>query len=286
MIKRILVALDPSSQTEVATRFSIDLATANKARLTGLAVVNTEQISSEVGAGGIGTIYYAEKLRSYLSKKSRDTASQLVDRFKSAVGASGLKHSEMVEEGVPFERIIEDMKYYDLLVMGRDPHFYYNKPDEKTKTLGSVVKKGIAPVLVVNDEHHEVHRVLLANDGSDACARTMQAFAHLQPFGTNLEIEIANVFNDAGDSSEDEQMSHLQNHLAATYLRSHGYAKVNEVSLAGTDVGQTLCKYAEEKKVDMLVAGAHAVSAIQRLTFGSTTAYLLKNSPSLLFVQH
>ena len=286
MIKRILVALDPSAQTEVATLFSIDLAKENDAQLTGLAIVNTDQISSEVGTGGIGTIYYAEKLRTYLGKKSREKASELVERFKKEVDQSELKHSEKVEEGVPFERIIEDMKYYDLLVMGREPHFYYNKPDEKTKTLSAVVKRGIAPVLVVNNEHHGVNRVLLANDGSAPCARTMQAFAHLHPFGHNLEIEVVNVYNDAGDSSDEEQLSRLKNHLAANFLRAHGYETVNEASIAGTKVGETLCRYADEKNVDMLVAGAHAVSAIQRLTFGSTTSHLIENSPSLVFVQH
>jgi len=284
MIKRVLVALDPDSDTPAATQCAVDLAQRHHGKLTGLAVVDTKHISSEVGTGGIGTIYYADQLREHLGKESRKKAQELIDQFKDTVEETGVPHSEGVEEGVPFERIMEDMKYHDILVIGRDSHFFYYRPEEKTNTLARVVKKGVAPVIVTHKEHRPINNVLLAYDGSDASARAMQAFVQLNPFGQEVSIKIIHVRD--GETNKNVGMSKLILRLAAQYIQAHGYEQLETESLSSGSETNKIMNYAEDMKADLIIAGAHSVNAIKRLTFGSTTSDLLDNSPAAMLLHH
>ncbi|MDA0378587.1 MAG: universal stress protein [Bacteroidetes bacterium] len=53
MIKRILVALDPDSDTVVAVQYAISIAQQTSARITGLAVVDTKNIEASSRGGAI-----------------------------------------------------------------------------------------------------------------------------------------------------------------------------------------------------------------------------------------
>ena len=139
MIKRILVALDPDSDTPVATRYAADVATRYEAEVSGLAVVDLENIEADTRGGGIGSMYYAEKLRENLTEETRAAAERLIATFDRALEGSGIVHRNRVEEGVPVRRIVEDLKYYDLLVIGKDPHFFYGNPTQETDILAHVL---------------------------------------------------------------------------------------------------------------------------------------------------
>src|SRR6056297_3156505 len=193
MINRILVALDLDIDTPLAMRFAIKLAKKFEASVSGLAVVDTVNIAAQVGGGAIGTIYYAEELRKHMTEDSRKEAARLLATFEEMADKAGVKHSQLMAEGVPYERILEDLKYHDLLVIGRESHFFFNRPKKDTDTLADIVKKSTAPTLVVNESDQDVKRVVVAHDGSNASARSLQWFVQLEPFGKNLEMDIVHV---------------------------------------------------------------------------------------------
>jgi len=284
MIKRILVALDPDSDTPVATRYGIELAKRFKASLSGLAVIDTKHIATESGGGGIGTIYFSEMLERHLSSEAIETARRLTETFEQAVEEADIEHANWVKSGVPFERIIEDMKYHDILIIGRKPHFFYNRPERKTKTLAQVVKRGIIQVLVAGDEYIDIKKVMIAHDGSDASASTMQRFAQLQPFGNDIHIDVVHVR--LSESEHDHSESELRLHLAVTYLKSHGFNDIREVSLEEGPPDGRLLKFISQNDSNLVVAGAHSVSAIRRIAFGSTTSAFLEDSPVPVFLYH
>ena len=276
MIKRILVALDPDSDTLAATRYAIDVAQLYDAEVTGLAVVDLQSIESSSRGGGIGSFYYAKKLEEKLTADTRKRARILLEEFEADMAGSGVGISEIVQEGVPFERIVEDMKYYDLLIMGKDPHFFYAHPKKDTQTLARVVKNTVGPTMVVGTEHREVKNVLIAYDGSTSSARAARTFINLRPFG-DVDVHLVNV---AGKEREE---SELMLNLMASFFESHGF-KTASVSLTGTNTAKEIITYASDIAADLLVAGAHSVSSISRLAFGSTTRSLLKQSPVPLFL--
>lgn len=279
MIKRILVALDTDSDTPIATRYASEIAVRYDAEIVGLAVVDTGQIEAASRGGGVGSMYYAEKLKENLTEETREKAAELLSEFDAALEGTGIPHVETVEEGVPYRRIIEDMKYHDLLVVGRTPHFFYGHPDEKTKTLAKLVNETTAPTLAVGEIHRPVKRVLISYDGSEAASRTVKYFTHLKPFGSDLMIDALHVHQG------DERESRLVLGLLASYLEKHGFV-VGQTSIREDGVAEQISEYARETNVDIVVAGAHSVSLLRKLAFGSTTQKLLNECPTPLFLYH
>lgn len=283
MLKRILVALDREIVTPTAIKYSIKLAEKYDASLSGLAVVDLEAIGDTVGGGGIGTIQYAKELREKLTEESRKAAEKQLNNFKSMVEDSGVNHSNFMHEGVPHERIIEDSKYHDLLVVGRETHFFYNRPKMETKTLANIVKKGAGPTLMVTDSYRPIRRAVIAHDGSKASAYAMQWFVQLEPFGRNIEVDLVYACNQKKKEAT-EKANRIMNQ-AHDFLKAHGYENVNQLLLDKKGgAGKHIIHHVKDTDADLIVLGAHSVSAIRRLTFGSVTHELVKNSPVPLFL--
>ncbi len=280
MIKRILVPLDPDADTPVATRYATEMARQHDALVTGLAVVDTEGIAEGARGGGIGSLYYAEKLRERLTEETRAKAHDLITSFGQAMSGSGVDYRNAVEEGVPFRRINEESKSHDLIVVGREPHFFYGHPEDRTMTLVHVVKESSCPVLTVTGSHVQVDRVLVAYDGSETAARTLHAFAQLKPFGPGVAINLFTIFESADGKPEADL--HLQQ--AQTYLEAHGFA-VMAVAISGKPAEQIRAQ-AVQTRSHAIVMGAHAVSKWRQLAFGSTTATLLRDAQQPLFLFH
>lgn len=284
MISRILVALDLDIDTPLAMKYALKLAKKFEASVSGLAVVDTADIAVQVGGGAIGTIYYADEMREYMTEDSTREAAELLKKFEKLANNAGVKHNQLMEEGVPYERIIEDLKYHDLLVIGRESHFFYNRPEKETDTLADIVKKSTAPTLVVNKSYRDVNRVLIAHDGSTASARALQWFIQLQPFGKDLEMEVVHVCDLDDETTVDK--SRMLLHLVNDYLKAHGYKNIQEKLLERGDTGEKIISHVKETGADLVIMGAHSMSAIRRLTFGSTTHELVTNSPVPLFLSN
>ena len=83
----------------------------------------------------------------------------------------------------------------------------------------------------------------------------------------------------------DASEARLRIELATEYLEAHGL-EVNSAILENGEPGNALVEHASALGVDAIVAGAHAVNAIKRIAFGSTTAQLLKHCPVPLFLDN
>lgn len=279
MIKRILVALDTDSDTPVATRYGIDLARRSNARLTGLAVVDMGSIESSARGGGIGSMYYAEKLREKLTEETRERARQLIGEFKQIADTSECNHIELVEEGVPFERIVEDMKYHDMLVIGQDPHFFYAHPKKDTDTLARVIAQTIGPSLVVPGSYRPVKRVLFATDGGEPGARALRRFIQMLPFGSDFELDVLHV------ESKDSAESALYLELTRDYLTDHGFTP-NIIHMKDTNVEACILSEVEKRNADLIVAGAKTKSGMRHIHLGKSTHELLTKAAVPVFIDH
>lgn len=282
MIKRILIALDPDEDTPIATKYAISLAKRNDASVTGLAIVDTSNIYPTGIIGDPDRTHHARNLWEELTEDSRNVAGKLLEKFKTTVEKSGVRHTAITQEGASYDRIIEGMKYHDLLIVGRDSHFFYNEPKQETKTLAQVVKNGVSPTLVVTHHFEEVNKVLIAFDGSRPASRSLKSFAHLSPFGKDLEIELLQILDE--DNNEFEYGSDTILDFANDYLLEHGFKNISQNILDKENISKQILERREEISADLIVLGAHAVSAIKRLTFGSTTHELITKTDTPLFM--
>lgn len=282
MIKRILIALDPDEDTPIATQYAISLAERNDASVTGLAVVDTSNIYPTGIIGDPDETHHARNLWEELTEESRNVAGKLLEKFKTTVEKSGIRYTAITQEGASYDRIIEGMKYHDLLIVGRDSHFFYNEPKQETKTLAQVVKNGVSPTLVVTHHFEEVNKVLIAFDGSRPACRSLKSFAHLSPFGKDLEIELLHIQDEDDDEFEYGSESVLD--YANDYLLEHNIKNVSQHYLDKENVSKQILERRKKIDADLIVLGAHAVSAIKRLTFGSTTHELITKTDTPLFM--
>ena len=283
MTQRILVVLDPDDDTPTATETAIAIARRHSSEVTGLAFVDKDAIAAESMGGGIGSMYYAERMRESLAEETRAKARDLLGTFRRRVEAAGVPESEdRVGEGV-VRSLLDEMRTHDLLVAGRESHFYYNDPERRTHTLAKVLRECAAAALIVGHEVPEVGRVALAYDGSAPAARTMQKFAHLAPFGTDLDVEIVHV---RGASDEDRLASERLREDAQAYLTAHGFGRVTTTAIESSDPAERVCELAQGDRADLVVSGAYAKSGVRKLLFGSSATKLLAEAKVPLFLYH
>lgn len=276
MIKRILIALDPDEDTPIATQYAIALAKRFDASVTGLAVVDTSNIYPTGFLGEPDATHHARNLWEELTEESRQVAGELLERFQASAEKADVRYTAIKQEGASYDRIIEGMKYHDVLIVGRNSHFFYNEPRRETKTLAQIVKHGVCPTLVVMDTYRDVEHVLVAFDGSNPAARSLKSFVHLMPYGKDIHIELLYV------SEDDTTESPLD--YAGHYLNSHGFHNVSKTHRTGEKPSDIITDYQNANNIQLTVLGAHAVSAIKRLTFGSNTHDLITKSDVPLFL--
>ncbi len=282
MTKRILVVLDTDDDTTVALDTAIAIARRHSGEVTCVALVDTDAIDADTAGGGIGSMYYAEKLRGQLKQETRSKAKMLLDRFTAKLDDAGIRHTDdHVAEGARVKSLVEDMRTHDLLIAGRESHFYYAEPEKRTHTLAKVVEQAAAATLVIEKVIPTVENVLVAYDGQTAAARTLQKFAHLSPFGTDIAIELVHVREDTPDCrrESDSMMTH-----AASFLRAYGYTDLTTTGLEGGSPSQRIGDYAESSGADLLVAGAYSKKGIRSFFFGSTAVKLLNETSLPLFL--
>ena len=283
MTRRILVALDPDSDTPAAIQTAIDIAQRHDAEVTGLAFVDREAIERDVVGGGIGSMYFAEKLRGNLEQETKEKAAALVRQFVAQVEAAGVRHTrDAISDESLVQSIVDEMRVHDLLIAGRESHFYYANPTQRTHTLAKVLEQSAAATLIVGTEPAAVRRVAIAYDGSAAAARALQKFAHLLPFGSDLAVELVHV---RGGSDDDRRTSDRILDGAASYLRTYDFDAVETTSVEG-DPADVVVSYAMGDRADLVVSGAYAKTGLKRLVFGSSATRLLDEARVPLFLYH
>ena len=284
MTQRILVVLDPDSDTPIATETAVDIAQRYDGEVTGLAFVDKDSIGNEAVGGGIGSMYFAERLREQLTEETRQRAHELIAQFTERVEAEGVRHTgDRVGEGELVKSLLDEMRTHDLLVAGRESHFYYADPDRRTHTLAKVLQDAAAATLIVGTARPAVSRVAVAYDGSAPSARAMQKFAHLAPFGTDLDVEVVHV---RGRSESDRLASERLRADAAAYLGAHGFDRVTTTAIESGSPADRICELAQGDRADLVVSGAYAKSGFRKMLFGSSATKLLEEAKVPLFLYH
>ena len=284
MTRRILVVLDPDGDTAVATDTAVQIARPLDAEVTGLAFIDKDSIAADTMGSGIGSMHYAEKLRERLTDETRDRAQALVGQFAERVKGAGVRHTaDRVGEGEVVRSLVDEMRTHDLLVAGRESHFYYANPEHRTHTLAKVLEQAAAAMLIVGDRVPDVRRVAVAYDGSAPAARTLQKFAHLSPFGTDIEVELVHV---RGGSDADRLASDRLLADAGAYLAAHGFGRVTPSSVEGGHPADRIAALADGEHADLVVSGAFAKSGFRKLFFGTAATRLLEEARVPLFLYH
>ena len=276
-ISTLLIATDGSVYADVATECGAWLAARLRARITVLYVIdarrlaghfirNISEILESFPSEGI-----ADRVRDYYRKQGNEAlkrAASICERYRVTC-QTDLQTGNVV-------KIVADASVdADLLVIGA------RGEDEEFETgfLGSVAEKLVRkvnrPVLLTGLEFRECRRALLAYDGSAAAREAMKMLARLT---AALEMDVDAVqMVEAGESTTalKDVVSYFKNYpvrLSTHYLTGDSHAVIIE--------------HAKEIGCDLMVMGAYDNRLADSLALGTTTDYLVRNSPVPVLVHH
>jgi len=276
-ISSLLIATDGSVYADVATECGAWLAARLRARITVLYVIdarrlaghfirNISEILESFPSEGI-----ADRVRDYYRKQGNEAlkrAASICERYRVTC-QTDLQTGNVV-------KIVADASVdADLLVIGA------RGEDEEFETgfLGSVAEKLVRkvnrPVLLTGLQFREFRRALLAYDGSAAAREAMKMLARL---AAALEMDVDAVqMVEEGESTTalKEVVSYFKNYpvrLSTHYLTGDSHAVIIE--------------HAKEIGCDLMVMGAYDNRLADSLALGTTTDYLVRNSPVPVLVHH
>ena len=276
-ISEIVVATDGSAHAEAAVEYGAWLAARTGARLSAAHVIDARRLA------GHFVRHFSEVLRDTRSpglrarvredyhawgQEALERAAVLCERYD--VGCR-----KELETGNVVKLLSERAGRSDLLVLGQ----HGEDEERETGFLGSVAEKVVRsvrkPVLLVQPPFREFRRALLAYDGSPAVRRAMRALA---PLAAALDMEA-----DAVELVE-------ENEPTAAVIEVPKYFKDFPVHtsphyLVG-DSFRVILDHVEETKSDLLVMGAYAYCTAESISLGSTTEFLMRNSPVPVLVHH
>lgn len=276
MIRNILVALDGSQHSMGAFEYALWLAGRLHARLVGVHVIDIVSIEGSFlhdVSGSLGFepyLDFSSKMREALHE--RGTA--LLENFRARCQERNVPCDTILPLGVIANEVCDQARTADLVVVG---HRGLNE-QFSTGLLGgtteSVARKSPKPVLVCPSAFREVSKPLLAYDGSQRASSAMHTAAEVTT-ALRLPLTVVYVARDGGDG--ERVLDEARRYLAAYDL------EVTYKTLSGPP-HQRIVDVLRDGGYDMLFIGAYGHSRIIEMVLGSTTEYVLRNSPAPVFL--
>lgn len=224
-------------------------------------------------AGAVGAEPFMN-LSPKLERIMRERGEAVLELQAKACAKDGIKATTTLETGIITNVIAQRAAGAELVVVGRYGYHEKYRAGLAGSVAEALLRKSPRPVLVVPAEPWPVKHVMLAFDGSAPALRALDIAARFCA-SQSLPLAIHTVATDekAAQPIFDEARRFLNTPaFPVEYHRTAGHAN------------EELLKAA--KNYDLLVMGAHGHSRVVELVIGSTTEYLLRNSPvPTLFVR-
>lgn len=266
MIARILVGLGGTPFTPTAIRYAVELAKVHQAELLGMTVIDRRRLGALTRASGAAKDAVQELKRLDETEKQQE---QSIEDFESACANAGLRHTVARESGDPFEKMISQSRYYDLMIFGLRSLFDYDVAGTaSTDVLSRLVSRGVRPILAVSQEYRPIRRVLLAYSGSMESAKAIRRFMHMQLW-PDLSVKVVTFEHTPQIASE------LLTDVAG-YCNAYGYDI--EVEHVAGSAQESLLQHATDWNADAIVVGNSVKRLWRKKLLGETAMHVIRNA--------
>ncbi|MDA1233001.1 MAG: universal stress protein [Planctomycetota bacterium] len=243
MLKRIHLGLGGTPFTPTAIRYSVELARAHQAEILGTAIIDRSRLAalSKTSETGSDIIDEYRRLEGIETRQKRSIAD-----FESQCNDAGISHAVTRSTCDPFEQMISQARYNDLMVFGLRSLFEFDFLEtDGAGPLSRLVSSGVRPILAVAKDYRPIRRVLLAYSGSMRSASAIKQFVTMQLW-PDLCFKLV-MFDQPNEIAET-----LLNEMAG-YCRSHGHEFECE-HIEGSPK-QQLLQHATDWNADLIVLG-------------------------------
>ena len=275
-MKRILVAIDGSQHAIAAVEHALWLARRFDATLLGLHVVDIVSIEGSFlhdVSGSLGFepyLDFSSKMRDALTERAR----VLLEMFERRCQEANVPCTTAMPMGVVANEICDQARAADLIVLGHRGINERFSTGLLGSTTESVARKAPRPVFVAPASFAPVTRPLLAYDGSQRASAAMHAAAEV---ASALDLDLTVLHVDRTDGDADAVLEE-----ARTYLQAYD-VRVTLRHLGGPP-HQRIVDVVRDGGYDLVFIGAYGHSRIIEMVLGSTTEYVLRNTPCPVFL--
>jgi len=276
MIKNILIPLDGSEHSRAALDYAIWITKKFEGTLFGQHIIDTISIEGTFFhdiSGSLGFepyLDFSSKMREILEERGK----AILDDFVARCEKDGIRYTTVLDMGLIANEICDRAKVSDLVVIG---HRGVNE-EFSTGLLGTtaetITRKCPRPVFVSTKQFKAIDRPLLAYDGSQRASSAMETAAE---FCTVLHLPLTVLA-----IAKEESLAQTNLQQARSYLSSYAI-EVKYESVRGYPE-QKIVEYLVNLNHDLLFIGAYGHRRIIKMVLGSTTEYVLRNSPCPVFL--
>lgn len=277
MMKTILVGLDGSLHAATASQYALWLSKRFAANVVGLHVVDIASIEGSFLhdiSGSLGFepyLDFSSKMRDALHERGK----ALLAAFEAQAAAHEVKCITVLTMGIVANEISEQAKTADLVVIGHRGVSAKYSSGLLGSTAESVTRKCPTPVFVCTESYQECRNPLLAYDGSQRAAAAMQSAAQ---FCSTLQLPLTVLTVNRDEVAGRKALDEATRYLAPYKLQT-------SFSLQQTgNAPERITNYLREHAHDLCFIGAYGHSRIIEMVLGSTTEYVMRNSPCAVFL--
>jgi len=275
MIHNILIPSDGSSYAKTALQYGIYIAQKLDAKLTCLHVVDIRLMQPSMLcdiSGSVGIPPYPEFLpveESGLENK----ANTILNDFKTECERAGIANEAKKAHGIIDESIIEEGQKTDwILLAQRGEHLHLGGIGS---TAESVLRKAGRPVLVTPQKYCEIESMASAYDGSTPAINALKLAAELSQ-KTTWPLSVVIITDDQATGAK--LSGQIEDILAS-------YTIDCDTMILGGSEDRSLLRFIREGSVELMVMGAYGNNRLRELLLGSTTNYVIRNSPIPVLLQ-
>ena len=271
MIKTMLVAVDGSAHARGAASGAVWLAHRLEATLLGIHVIDVVSIEGSFFhdiSGSLGFEPYFDlstKVREALEARGK----ALLDDFATLCARGGVRAETVVTTGGVANQICQRARTTDLVIMGHRGMNARFSTGLLGSTTESVIRKSPRPVLVSPTEFAQIRNPLVAYDGSDRASTALHTAAE---FCVSLKLPLTVIHINRDATAGERILGEASRYLAAYDI------PLTANLVAGTP-HEKIIEILNPEAFDLLFIGAFGHSRIVEMVLGSTTEFVLRNSP-------
>jgi nucleotide-binding universal stress UspA family protein len=273
MIRSILLALAEPPYDASAKNYAFWLAKKEGSHVHALAVVDITAFEIPVMNSmdgmmpAMATPSFAEGRA--LTNELIVSAQARLDLFAGQCADRGISFSSDTKTGIPEDVIGAQAAAHDIVVISRSGYRHIQSQNDVDASVAPAIRNSVRPVLVAGSDFKEegdIHKILVAYDGSMHAARALPAAAALAA-RPGVQCTLVTV------ASSEEQGQEILS-PAEAFLCHHGIVAQKEIVISSRP-SEEICRLAASGGAELLVMGAYGHSQIREAIFGSTTERIL-----------
>ena len=271
MIKSILLSVDGSTYTGAQVKHCIDLAKAFESLVHVISIVDIRifEWATVMSTDGFVPVIPSTAFQNESKKMLDAKADAVLSKCSRLFKTENVEFDTQKIPGPPADIICDHGHLVDLLIIGARGEYAKWESQLIGATLEVVVRQCNKPILITPEKYKEISRLLIAYDGTSKANKALQMAGF---FASKLDIPV--IILTVNDSPQ-MQSKHLDE--AKKYLEPYNIS-FDTISESGNPEKEIL-KMAKSKKCDLIIMGAFGHSRIREAILGSTTEYVMRNSP-------